>query len=189
MNLSSPDFLQKLKDKDHIAVSYLVELYHEVLFKGAIKQGLAQDQPEVVVQNTWGSFFEGIERFEGRSHVRTYLFGIMYNKARETFRDNKKYTADYDESAMDRLFSENGSYKDPITPHSWLDSKETTQILDEEITKLPDSQRQAFILKEIEGESSSEICKILNITNTNLGVLIYRAKSNLRIALKNRLES
>jgi RNA polymerase sigma-70 factor (ECF subfamily) len=188
MNLSSPEFLAKLKAKEHSAVSHLVELYHEILFKGAIKQGLAPDQAEVVVQNTWGSFFEGIERFEGRSHIRTYLFGIMYNKAKETFRDNKKYTADYDESALDNLFSENGQYKDPITPHKWLDNRETGTILQEEISKLPENQRAAFILKEIEGEPSSEICKILNISNTNLGVLIYRAKNNLRVALNNRFD-
>lgn len=188
MNLSSPEFLSQLKAKEHSAVSHLVELYHEVLFKGAVKQGLAPDQAEVVVQNTWGSFFEGIHKFEGRSHVRTYLFGIMYNKAKETFRDNKKYTADYDESALDNLFSEDGKYKTPLEPHSWLDNKETGAILNDEIAKLPDNQRTAFIMKEIEGESSAEICKILNITSTNLGVLIYRAKNNLRVALKSRFE-
>jgi RNA polymerase sigma-70 factor (ECF subfamily) len=186
MNLSSPEFLAKLKAKDHPAVSHLVELYHEVLFKGAVKQGLAPDQAEVVVQNTWGSFFEGISNFEGRSHVRTYLFGIMYNKAKETFRENKKYTADYDESSLDNLFSENGQYKEPVTPHNWLDNRETGNILIEEVAKLPENQKAAFILKEIEGESSAEICKILNISNTNLGVLIYRAKNNLRLALNHR---
>lgn len=188
MNLSSPEFLAKLKAKDHIAVSHLVELYHEVLFKGAIKQGLAPDQAEVVVQNTWGSFFEGIENFKAKSHVRTYLFGIMYNKAKETFRDNKKYTADYDESSLDNLFSDDGRYKTPVTPHVWLDNQETGEILNDEISKLPENQRVAFIMKEIEGHSSDEICKILSITNTNLGVLIYRAKNNLRIALNSRFE-
>jgi RNA polymerase sigma-70 factor (ECF subfamily) len=188
MNLSSPKFLQSLKDRDHESVSLLVNLYHSALFKGAMKQGLGADQAEVVVQNTWGSFFEGIEKFEGRSHVRTYLFGIMYNKAKETFRDNKKYTADYDESSLDNLFSDNGQYKVPVSPHYWLDSKETTQILVEEIEKLPENQRMAFTLKEIEGESTEDICKILNVTSTNLGVLIYRAKNNLRLALKDKLE-
>ncbi len=188
MNLSSPQFLKSLKNRDHETVSYLVNLYHDALFRGAIKQGLAADQAEVVVQNTWGSFFESIENFEGRSHIRTYLFGIMYNKAKETFRENKKYTADYDESKLSNLFADDGHYKVPVSPHSWLDSKETAEILSIEINKLPENQRMAFILKEIEGEKTEDICKILNITSTNLGVLIYRAKNNLRLALKDELE-
>lgn len=190
MNLSSKEFLDKLKAREHSAVSHLVELYHDALFKGAIKQGLGPDQAEVVVQNTWGSFFENVEKFEGRSHVRTYLFGIMYNKAKETFRDNKKYTGDYDEGALDSLFNEKGSFvKQPSDPHSWIDSKETTTTLAEELDKLPENQRQAFILKEVQGESSKDICNILNISNTNLGVLIYRAKNNLRIALERRFKA
>ena len=190
MNLSSNDFIKRLKDQDRECVSHLVELYHETLIKGAIKQGLAYDQAEVVVQNTWGSFFENVQNFEGRSHIRTYLFGIMYNKAKETFRDNKKYTHDYDESALDSLFDDEGGYNTPPKdPHSWLDSKETSLILKEEIDKLPEKQRMAFTLKEIQGEKTEDICNILKVSNTNLGVLIYRAKNNLRIALTNRLSN
>lgn len=187
-NFSSEEFLKDLKRRDKKTVSELVEKYHDTLIKGAIKQGLSFDQAEVVVQNTWGTFFEQITNFEWRSHIRTYLFGIMYNKCKETFRDNKKYTGDYDESALEHLFNEHGSYNEPVKdPSHWVQSKEISKILKMEIEKLPENQRMAFNLKEVEGIPSKEICKILNISNTNLGVLIYRAKNNLRIALEKSL--
>ncbi len=188
MNFSSKEFIQKLRNRDSQAIEALINQYHEALYKGAIKQGLAADQAEVTVQNTWGTFFEQVERFEGRSHIRTYLFGIMYNKAKETFRENKKYTTDYDESALEKVFTKEGAYvTEPKSPDSWMESSEFIQILTNELNKLPENQRIAFSLKELEGESSKEICNIMGISNTNLGVLIYRAKNNLRLALEKSL--
>lgn len=190
MNLSSDLFLKKIQSREPSAITYLVEQYHEALIKGAIKQGLGLDQAEVVVQNTWGTFFESIEKFEGRSHIRTYLFGIMYNKAKETFRENKKYTHHFEDSEMESIFNEDGSYMQlPKDPSEWLQNNEFMQILQEEIFKLPETQRLAFTLKEIEGESTEEICNILEVSNTNLGVLIFRAKNTLRIALEKRLNT
>lgn len=189
MNMSSKEFLEKLRLKDSEAISYLFEQYYETLVKGALKQGLAFDQAEQVVQNTWSTFFENIKNFKGNSHIRTYLFGIMINKCKETFRDNKKYTHNYNEEFIETIFDENGSYQqEPLDPSSWIENKELNIIIQEEVNKLPDNQRLAFNLKEVEGISSKEICKILGVSNTNLGVLIYRAKVTLRIALERRLK-
>ena len=68
-----------------------------------------------------------------------------------------------------------------------MSSNEFIRILAKELEKLPNNQRIAFTLKEIEGESTKDICNILGVSNTNLGVLIYRAKSNLRLALEKSL--
>ena len=160
------------------------------MVKGALKQGLSFDQAEEVVQNTWATFFEKTENFEGRSHIRTYLFGIMYNKVKETWRSNKKYTHDFDDSKIERLFSEEGSFKQiPKEPDHWLESRDFNNILQSELDKLPENQKMAFYLKEIQGEDTQNICKIMGISSTNLGVLIYRAKNNLRLALEKELNS
>ena len=101
---------------------------------------------------------------------------------------NKKYTHEYDESALDKIFDENGHYQEtPKYPSHWLESNEFNKILLQELEKLPEAQKMAFYLKEIQGEKTEDICKILEITNTNLGVLIYRAKANLRVALEKEL--
>ena len=185
MNLSSPDFLKKLKVRDNEVVALLFNQYHRILFKGALKQKLSTDQAEAVVADTWSTFFEKIENFKGNSHIRTYLFGIMYNKIKELWRSNKKYTDDYQEYEIDQLFLEDGSYKGtPQDPANWIQSNQTLEIIQHALEKLPENQRLAFTLKEVEGESTENICNILGVSSTNLGVLIYRAKNNLRFALE-----
>lgn len=187
MNFSAPEFIEKLKQRNHEALTCLIEEYHEALYFGAIKQKLGEDQAEEVVQETWSTFFQKVENFQGRSHIRTYLFGIMYNKIKELWRSNKRYTQD-DDSTLDKAFDEFGEFQTvPTDPAVWLQSNEFISILDEELQKLPENQRLAFSLKEVQGEKSEDICNILNISNTNLGVLIFRAKNNLRVRLEKRL--
>lgn len=190
MNFSDPVFIQKLKDKDHESFELIINEYHEALFRSALKQKLGLDQAEEVVQATWISFFDKVSSFEGRSHIRTYIFGILYNKIKELWRSNKKYTHDYyDESALDRVFNEEGYFaKSPGDPIYWIQNQELAKILNEEIEKLPENQKLAFSLKFIEGETTEDICNILEISVTNLGVLIYRAKNMLRVKIQQRLE-
>lgn len=188
MSLSSPDFVKRLKDHDHDAIELLVISYNEALFKGALKMGLAADQAEEVVQATWSTFFTNVDNFKGESHVRSYLFGIMYNKTKETWRCNKKYTEDFKEYAIEALFSERGGFiQSPKDPSDWVNSTQVTGIIRDCLERLPENQRLAFNLKEIQGESTEEICKIMGITSTYLGVLIYRAKNNLRLHLEKQL--
>lgn len=186
MNLNSSDFISKIKLRDHDAVTILITKYNEVLIKGALKQGLAFDQADEVVQETWSTFFEKVENFEGRSHIRTYLFGILYNKIKELWRSNKKYTQD-DDATLEKSFNEFGHYLvSPLNPQLFLESSEFMSILQQELDNLPINQKMAFNLKEIEQFSTDEICKILEISVTNLGVLLFRAKANLRKRIENR---
>lgn len=189
MNVSSEEFLNKVRDKDNEAISFLIDKYHDVLFKAALKQGLGIDQAEEVVQETWSTFFQKAENFEGRSHIRTYIFGILYNKIKELWRSNKKYTHDYSDEHIEKIFSDDGEhYQTPKDPSDWVESEEFISILEEEMQHLPEKQRMVFYLKEVQGLESSEICKILDISNTNLGVLAYRAKHNIRALIEKRFE-
>ena len=170
-------------------MEHLINSYHEALYYGAIKQKLGEDQAEEVVQETWSTFFQKVENFEGRSHIRTYLFGILYNKIKELWRSNKKYTQNDDLEDLS-LFDESGNFlHKPVDPSNWSQSQEFLTILDEELEKLPYKQKMVFYLKEIQGDSSEEICNILDISHTNLGVLIYRAKATLRKRLQSRFSS
>lgn len=187
MNVSSEEFLKRLKSKDNEAFSFLIEKYHETLFKAAMKQGLGLDQAEEVVQETWSTFYQKVDNFEGRSHIRTYLFGILYNKIKELWRSNKKYTHDYSDEHIEKIFTDQGVHiQIPIDPSNWVESHEFLSILEEELEFLPENQRMVFYLKEVQELKSAEICKILDISNTNLGVLAYRAKHNIRARLEKR---
>ena len=189
MNVSSPEFLNQIRQKDNEAFSFIIDKYHEVLFKAALKQGLGLDQAEEVVQETWSTFFEKSENFEGRSHIRTYIFGILFNKIKELWRSNKKYTHEYTDEHIEKIFTDDGvHFETPKDPSNWLESKEFMTILEEEIQHLPEKQRMVFYLKEVQGLESAEICKILDISNTNLGVLAYRAKHNVRARLEKRFK-
>ncbi|MBD63831.1 MAG: hypothetical protein CME62_01380 [Halobacteriovoraceae bacterium] len=189
MNLSSPEFIESLKRRDHAAFDLLISEYQMPLYKAALKLKLNFDQAEEVVQQTWTSFFEGVEKFEGRSHIRTYLFGILYNKIKELWRSNKKYTAYFEDSELDKIFNEAGHHiEQPRSPDAWLENQQLGEILSESLDCLPENQKLAFFLKEVQGESTEDICKIMGISVTNLGVLIYRAKNKLRLQLENRLK-
>ena len=71
-----------------------------------------------------------------------------------------------------------------MNPDIWLQSSQFLDLLEKELQLLPENQRLAFTLKEVLGEKTEDICKILDITNTHLGVLIYRAKNQLRIRIE-----
>lgn len=185
VNFSSEDFLKQIRDREHTAISLLVSTYNEALIKGALKQKLSFDQAQEVVQATWVTFFINVENFEARSHIRTYLFGILYNKIKEIWRSNKKYTEDHSDEYIESLFNKDGSYREaPQDPENWVQNNEFIELLDKILETLPEKQKLAFRLKEIDGESSQEICKILDISITNLGVLLYRAKNNIRKKLE-----
>lgn len=190
MNLSSKEFITQLQARNHEAFGVLINEYQVPLYKAALKMKLDFDQAEEVVQQTWTTFFESVENFEGRSHIRTYLFGILYNKIKELWRSNKKYTTEFEDEQLEKLFSEEGHYNlSPKSPEQWLNSKQIGSIISELLETLPENQRLAFVLKEINGEPTEEICKILGVSITNLGVLIYRAKNKLRLQLEKRLEN
>ncbi|MGE3975327.1 MAG: sigma-70 family RNA polymerase sigma factor [Bdellovibrionales bacterium] len=181
-NFSSTDFLEKLINKDHKTVELVVKAYTEQLYRGALGLGFDQVHAGEVVQSVWVTFFDVVSSFQGRSHIRTFIFGILYNKASELRRENKKFDSkDPVEEVLDDRFDLRGAWKKPpIDPEQFLMASETMELIDKCLEKLPVNQRMAFCLKEIDDHGSSDICNILSVTTTNLGVLLYRAKNSLR---------
>ncbi|MEM7646579.1 MAG: sigma-70 family RNA polymerase sigma factor, partial [Pseudomonadota bacterium] len=180
VNVSSPEFLNQLRQRDSQAVSYLVEKYSKTLMKAALTHKISADEAEEVVQDTWADFFAQVEKFEGRSHVRTYLIGILYNKIKTHLRQAKK-TVHADEIDYEEKLFQDGLWKnEPRDPENILNTRNGISQLQEALDRLPENQKMALYLKEVQGESSESICEIMNISKTNLGVLIYRAKNFLR---------
>lgn len=179
-----------LRQREEKAIESLVKTYTRELCRAA--QGLGFDETSAVelVQSVWATFFEKVNTFEGRSHVRTYIFGILYNKAKELRRDKFKHTTlDPFDQAMGHLFDSTGHWaKPPESPEKFLEATQTTEIIETCLQGLPTNQRMAFYMKEVEGSSTSEICKILQVTATNLGVLLYRAKHRLRDCIESKMK-
>jgi RNA polymerase sigma-70 factor, ECF subfamily len=184
-NFSSIEFLDLLRSRDAEAIEALVHKYNKTLFNTALGQGLSAEFAEEVLQNTWAAFFLQIERFEGRSHIRTYLFGILYNKCKEFFREKKKYI-DLDEydPVVDSSFQAGAWTYDPVETERFSLATETLENIEECLNGLSPNQRMAFSLREIDGEDNDSICNILGVSATNLRVLIYRGKNRLRKCLE-----
>lgn len=181
--------LKLLKARDPQFLDRLFRETNPYLLKmlGA-RQVYGPDAEELVCQ-TWHTFFEKIDVFEGRSEIRTYLGGILINKIRESRRATDRMVSEEDPDViMSNAFTPDGWWKqDPEDPQALFDHKEVGSLIQKCLQGLSPDQREAFTLKEQEEKETSEICNILGISGTNLGVLLFRAKEKLRKCMTGQL--
>lgn len=190
-DFKSLEFAGLVRSRDPKVVDSLVKTYTESLYKGALGLGFDASNAEELVQSVWVTFFEVAPNFRGHSHVRTFIFGILYNKASELRRHRQRFDdRDPIDDVMETKFFADGHWlKRPISPYQFMESVETMTIIQKCIDGLPLNQRMAFCLKEIDEHGSSDICNILGVTVTNLGVLLYRAKNRLRECIEGKARS
>jgi RNA polymerase sigma-70 factor (ECF subfamily) len=160
---------------------------------------------EEVVQETWLSVLEGIERFEGRSSLKTWVFRILANRAK-TRAEREARTVPMSAlagAAPDEPSVEAERFRSPddrwaghwaSPPVSWsalpenrLLSKETIDCLRSLIVGLPPAQREVIALRDVEGWQSDEVCALLGLSEVNQRVLLHRARSKVRAGLERYL--
>jgi len=186
--MDDSQFVARIRDKDPEALQEVVHRYLPQILRAARGSGLDPQSAEDVAQSTFLTFVETAHRFEGRSRVRTWLFGILYNKISET---RRKVRRDQEMDDIDQVFEQrfdaDGSWSRPPRPvdaglHDEDLGREITSCLDQVSTK----QRMAFVLREVEELTTEEICNVLEVTRTNLGVLLLRARNRLRECLESK---
>lgn len=170
-----------------------VDNYGDILYRFALLRigdpGLAED----LVQESLCSALESRERFSGSSTERTWLIGILKHKIADHFRKTSKEMTVIESDELpygdDEFFDEKGRWK--IMPEMWKDSpedilenKEFWQVFHHCLDGLSSRIRQAFTLKELDEQDSVEICKVLEISSTNLWVMLHRARIGLRQCLE-----
>jgi RNA polymerase sigma-70 factor (ECF subfamily) len=178
----------RIREREPAAIEEVVHAYLPQILRAALGAGLDQPLAEDVTQSTFATFIESAHRFEGRSHVRTWLFGILYNKISETRRRQKRdrETDDIDE-VFEQRYSSGGFWtKPPKAVDTALFDKEVRQGIEDCLEEVPPKQRMAFVLREVEDMESDEICNILQVTRTNLGVLLHRVRNRLRECLETK---
>ena len=181
-NFSDPDFLERVRKGDRAALTLLVEAFLPQLLRTGRGMGFSQEESEDLSHSVFAAFLEKPERFQGRSHIRTYLFGIFYNLVAEQFRE-KGRAQEHDpiDEVMESSFDAHGKWrKPPVDIERLALAQEIGQIIQKCLEALPRSQRIAFYLREHEELETPEICNKLRITVTNLGVLLFRARNRLR---------
>jgi len=194
--------VDRLRAGDRSAFAALVGRHAGALLRVASSLVRDHSVAEEVVQETWMGVLTGIDAFEGRSSLRTWLFQILVNKARTRFAREGR-TVPF--SALSGPGSGDGPALDPARfdgqegwrepPESWTGEDperlaieaETRAAIEAGIEQLPDAQRAVMTLRDIEGLETEEICNLLSITVTNQRVLLHRARAKVRQALERHL--
>jgi len=186
--LTDAAFLERLRRRDPAALAEAVREHARPLFAAACALGFARDEAEDLVHDVLTVFLERVESFEGRSQLRTWLFGILYRKAQERRRlFARDERADPIDEVFEARFDPDGKWsRPPADIERLLLSKEIGSLIRGCMEHLPLIQRQAFLLREVEGFETSEICKILEVTVTHFGVLLFRARVRLRECLESK---
>jgi RNA polymerase sigma-70 factor (ECF subfamily) len=191
--------LSSLRTGDEAAFAALIDKYGPSLLRLASLYVPSRSVAEEVVQETWLAVLTGLERFEGRSSLKTWLFRILTNKAKtrgqreSRIRPFSSFAADGDEGVtavdVDR-FARDGHWVEPPrgVPEERLLAGETRRVVEEAIAALPPNQRAVITLRDVEGLPAGEACNVLGLSETNQRVLLHRARAKVRAALERYLE-
>jgi len=197
--------IASLRAGDEDAFVTLVERYQASLVRVALGYVPSHAVAEEVVQETWIGVLKGIDRFEGRSSLRTWLFRILTNVAKTRGQRESRsvpFSVVWDdeaqpaEAAVDAARFNTTNQHWAVRPDSWegipeerLLAAETRAIVQTAIDALPHGQQQVITLRDVQGWTSVEVCNALDITETNQRVLLHRARSRVRRALESYLSA
>jgi RNA polymerase sigma-70 factor (ECF subfamily) len=169
-----------------------VELYSDYLYRYAYSRVNNSTTAEDLVQDTFLSALKAYDNFDGKSSERTWFISILKHKIIDFYRKKSRTAKYFHDPGMDTTsdYAENGYWKMEHAPADWghhpediLHQNEFLLILRECIGALPEKIASVFTLRELEGIASKEICKELNITPSNLWVILHRARHQLRRCL------
>ena len=164
---------------------------HEVLpglLRAARAAGLSPDRAEDTVHASVLVFLKRSQDFDGRARASTWIHGILVHKIAEERRSLRRDEAREDiDEVVEARFDAAGSWsRPPGGPAGDLARSEIERFLQLCMEDMPDRQRLAFVLREVEGFTTGEICKILEVSSNNVGVLLFRARNRLRECLESK---
>ena len=204
---SADTLLARLKRSDEGAFDELVNQHHGALIRMAMGYVADREVAKEVVQDTWMTVVGSLNRFEGRSSLRTWICGILIHKAKDRGVREKRHTTfsafascddDQDEAVDPSRFHQSGEWAghwafppqpwDDQTPERLLASRQAVQAMQHAIDALPTTLKDVLILRDVEGVEAKEVCELLKITETNLYVRLHRARERVRAAVERTLE-
>ena len=183
--MDEKQFIIDLQKGSQSAFRHLVDSFQSKVFNTVLSIVQNAEEAEDVSQEVFIEIFESVGKFKGDAKLSTWIYRIATNKAIEQYRRKKasKRTA-----FLTSLFGENGEIvhhsADFEHPGVVFENKERAKILFKHINQLPDNQKVAFTLCNIEGLSYQEISEVMQLSLSSIESLLFRAKTNLRKTLK-----
>jgi RNA polymerase sigma-70 factor (ECF subfamily) len=183
------ELLTRLRNGDEEAFVMLVARYQQPMLRLARAYVPSRAVAEEAVQDTWMGVVKGLERFEGRSTFKTWLFRILINRARSAGSLEQRHATLEPDHAVDPIrFDTNGQWADPV--ERWAETDDRLEaatwvpVLQSGLEDLPPRQRQVVVLRDMEGLSSDEVCDLLDIAAGNQRILLHRGRTRLREILE-----
>jgi RNA polymerase sigma-70 factor (ECF subfamily) len=184
--------VDRLRAGDEAAFGDLVRRYQPQLLRLAEATVGSRAVAQEVTQDTWLAVVRGVDRFEGRSSLKTWLFHILLNRARTAA--TKEVRAGRPDEAVGERFDAKGAWADP--PEPWAERVEDRLVaaqlaerVKELLPALPAVQRQVVLLRDVEGVAADDVCRLLEISDGNQRVLLHRGRARLRVLLAQEVRS
>lgn len=184
----SADRTAAIRARDPATIEAVVRECLPGLMRTALVAGLPRDRAEDAVQASLVVFIQRASAFDGRARASTWLHGILLRKIQE---ERRGVGREADQEGIDGLvesrFDADGMWvRPPRGPEEALARGELQRELGSCLEALPERQRIAFTLREVEGFTTDEVCNILDVSANNLGVLLFRARNGLRECLESK---
>ena len=191
------ELIARLRRGDEQAFEGLITAHHAAMLRIAQTFVPTRGLAEEVVQETWVGMLRGLDRFEGRSSLKTWLYAILINQAR-SIAGRERRTVPFDHTDAARAedparFAPDGSWTQPPVPFTEEVEERLAHApmlaqLDAALDNLPPAQRLVVTLRDIEQLTSEEVCTMLAITPANQRVLLHRGRTGLRRSIEALLE-
>lgn len=191
-----PILVEALVRGDEAVYEALMDRHYAAMVRLALPYLHDRDLTDDVIQETWIAVVNGIQRFEGRSSLRSWIFGILLNRARSRAALERRYT-DLEEDAVSNgpctvsAAMATGRWTGSIArwgprqdPEGWVLHRELVERIESAIARLPLQQRTVITLRDLEGWSAPEVCELLGISEGNQRVLLHRARMAVRKVLQ-----
>ena len=173
--------LNALQNGDRAEFAKLVNMYSGPIYRLALKMLKNQQDAEDILQETFIKAYKALPEFEGRSKISTWLYRIATNEALMFLRRKQPVTVSVEQPGND------DEEQAPLQIIDWcclpegeLMSGEALAYLQESIDELPESLRVVFLLRDIEGLSTREVAKILDLSETAVKTRLSRGRLRLR---------
>ncbi len=189
--------LQRLLEGDEKAFVEIVTRYHESLVRVARYYVANESSAEDVAQETWIAVLRGVDRFEGRSSFKTWLFRVLVNRARTAgVKEHRVVPVDpqtSERSVSPSRFDQGGTWIEPPVPfteaiENGIVNEPIVRLVHESISRLPESSRAVVTLRDVQGLSTVEVADLLGLSEANVRVILHRSRARIRSEVEAKMQ-